>query len=131
MSIKNSLSAGVSARGRGGDSCAGGLSEPAGTPPAPPALGKGGQVLGFRVHGSGFWVLGSGFRVLGSGFRVLGLGFRVQRVGLRVEGALIRKRGHFTPARKMRRDVRALTARNHPEGRWEGAGVSVRGALTG
>jgi hypothetical protein len=30
---------------------------------------------------------------------------------------LIRKHDHFTPARKMRRDVRALTARNHPRGR--------------
>ena len=29
---------------------------------------------------------------------------------------LIRKHDHYTPARKMRRDVRALTARNHPEG---------------
>ena len=27
---------------------------------------------------------------------------------------LIRKHDHFTPAREMRRDVRALTARNHP-----------------
>jgi len=31
---------------------------------------------------------------------------------------LIRKYDHFTPAREMRRDVRALTARNHPEGRY-------------
>jgi len=32
-------------------------------------------------------------------------------------GLVIRKHDHFTPARKMRRDVRALTARNHSEGR--------------
>jgi len=31
-------------------------------------------------------------------------------------GSLIRKHDHSKPARKMRRDVRALTARNHPEG---------------
>jgi len=33
-------------------------------------------------------------------------------------GLLIRKHDHFTPARKMRQDVRALTAHNHPEGRY-------------
>ena len=33
-------------------------------------------------------------------------------------GLLIRKHDYFKPARKMRRDVRALTARNHPEGRF-------------
>ena len=33
-------------------------------------------------------------------------------------GLLIRKHEHFTPSRKMRRDVRAVTARNHPEGRF-------------
>jgi len=31
---------------------------------------------------------------------------------------LIRKHDHITPARQMRRDVRALTARNHPQGRF-------------
>ena len=30
----------------------------------------------------------------------------------------IRKHDHFTPARKTRRDARAVTARNHPEGRF-------------
>ena len=30
----------------------------------------------------------------------------------------IRKYDHFTPAREMRRDIKALTARNHPEGRY-------------
>ena len=47
-------------------------------------------------------------------------------------GSFILKHDHFTPARKMRRDVRALTTRNHPEGRFyprrgrrEGAGVRV------
>ena len=30
----------------------------------------------------------------------------------------IRKHDHFTPTREMRRYVRALTARNHPEGRY-------------
>jgi hypothetical protein len=29
-----------------------------------------------------------------------------------------RRDNHFTPAREMRRDVRALTVRNHPEGRY-------------
>ena len=29
---------------------------------------------------------------------------------------MTRKHDHFTPARKMRGDVRALTVRNHPEG---------------
>jgi len=33
-------------------------------------------------------------------------------------GLLIRKHDHFTRARKMRRDVRALTARHYPEGRF-------------
>ena len=33
------------------------------------------------------------------------------------DGFSIRKNEHFTPARKMSRDVRALIARNHPEGR--------------
>jgi len=31
---------------------------------------------------------------------------------------LIRRHDHFTPARPMRRDVKALTARNHPAGRY-------------
>ena len=30
----------------------------------------------------------------------------------------IRKHDHYTPAREIRRDVRALAARNHPEGRY-------------
>jgi len=33
-------------------------------------------------------------------------------------GLLIRKHDHYTPAKKTRRDVRALTARDHPEGRF-------------
>ena len=33
-------------------------------------------------------------------------------------GSLVRKHDHYTPARKMRRDVRALRARNHPEGQF-------------
>ena len=33
-------------------------------------------------------------------------------------GLLMCKHDHYTPARKMRRDVRALTAHNHPEGRF-------------
>ena len=36
----------------------------------------------------------------------------------RKAGSLTRKHDHYTPTRKMRRDVRALTARNHPEGRF-------------
>ena len=56
---------------------------------------------------------GSGFRVQSSGFRVQGSGLRVQEGGA---GLLIRKHDHFTPARKMRGDVRALAARYHPEG---------------
>ena len=38
-------------------------------------------------------------------------------------GLFIRKHDHYTPARKMRRDGRALTARNQPEGRRPGGGV--------
>jgi len=48
----------------------------------------------------------------------------VQPADLQGEGAglLIRNHDHFTPAREMRRDVRALTARNHPKGRFYPAG---------
>ena len=33
-------------------------------------------------------------------------------------GSSIRKHDHYTPARKIRRDVRDLTARNHPKERF-------------
>jgi len=51
-------------------------------------------------------------------------------------GSLIRKHVPYTPARRMRRDVRALTSRNHPDWRcypmrrvwWEGTAASARAA---
>jgi len=54
------------------------------------------------------WTLGPSFPSWTGGSPVRGGG----------AGLLIRRHGHFTPAREMRRDVRAPTARNHPEGRY-------------
>ena len=41
-------------------------------------------------------------------------------------GLLIHKHDHFSPARKMRRDVKALAARPHPEWRFQGGVELVR-----
>ena len=82
-------------------------------------------------------VQGSGFRVQGSGFRVQGSGFRVQGPTLLSEvmsefakppiafdpagGEQVCSFANtttITPAREIRRGVRALTACNRPEGRY-------------
>ena len=47
-----------------------------------------------------------------------GEGWRGEQLIRRGAGLVIRKHDHCTPARKMRPDGRALTARSHPEGRF-------------
>ena len=64
--------------------------------------------LGFMVYG--LWFMSTGFMVYGLWFMSTG-----GKAGLS-----IRKHDHFTPAREMRRDIKALAARERPEGRYRG-----------